>query len=226
MSAVTSPAAADRTAVISAALELFHEQGFEATSVDQIARAAAVSRSTFFRQFGGKEDVVFADHEVLLDEVRTLLDETPHDDPFTAVCEAAAHVFRHFAADPVVARRRYEIVRRVPALREREIVTVFRYERIFDEHLRRALPGIDPVDAVGFSALVTAVHNHVLRRLLRGEDVSPDVLRAALAAAADRFGVGPGAAPESDEVVVAVFPRRMPRAEVARRLRARLDDAR
>lgn len=223
MSAVASPAADDRTAVISAALELFHEQGFEATSVDQIARAAAISRSTFFRQFGGKEDVVFADHEVLLGQVRALLDDGRHDDPFAAVCEAAEHVFAHFAADPVVARRRYEIVRRVPALREREIVTVFRYERIFDDYLRRRLPGIDPVDAVGFSALVTAVHNHVLRRLLRGEDVAVDVLRTALATAADRFGVGPGARSDGDDVVVAVFPKRMPRAEVARRLGEALD---
>ena len=228
MSTVASPAAADRTAVISAALELFHEQGFEATSVDQIAKAAAISRSTFFRQFGGKEDVVFADHEVLLDEVRALLEASPRDDPFTAVCQAAEHVFRHFCADPVVARRRYEIVRRVPALREREIVTVFRYERIFDDHLRRSLPGVDPVGAVGFSALVTAVHNHVLRRLLRGEDVALDVLRSALSTAADRYGVGAAADSVRDseqDVVVAVFPRSMPTAELARRLRARLDEA-
>ena len=126
-----------------------------------------MSRSTFFRQFGGKEDVVFADHEVLLDELREWL-RSGHADPWVAVCEASERVFRHFAADPEVARLRYQIVRQVPALREREIVTVFRYERLFDEYLRAQLPGIDPLDAVGFAALVTAVHNHVLRRLLRG----------------------------------------------------------
>ena len=222
--AASSPAS-DRTAVISAALELFHEQGFEATSVDQIAKAAAISRSTFFRQFGGKEDVVFADHEVLLDEVRALLERSGHDDPFAAVCAAAEHVFGHFAADPAVARRRYAVVRGVPALRDREIVTVFRYERMFDEFLRRSLPGIDPVDAVGFSALVTAVHNHVLRRLLRGEDVSPEILRDALGVVCARFGVGTAADGDRD-VVVAVFPRSMPTAELARRLRVRLDEAR
>ena len=56
--------------------------------------------------------------------------------PWAAVCEASERVFRHFAHDPEVARRRYQIVRQVPALREREIVTVFRYERLFDEYLR------------------------------------------------------------------------------------------
>ncbi|MFT4230502.1 MAG: helix-turn-helix domain-containing protein [Microbacterium sp.] len=221
MSVAASPAAAERTAVVSAALELFHEQGFEATSVDQIARAAKVSRSTFFRQFGGKEDVVFADHEVLFAEVRAYLD-AGHDDPWRAICEASERVYRHFAADPEVARLRYQVVREVPALREREIVTVFRYERIFDDYLRRSLPGLDPLDAVGFAALVTAVHNHVLRRLLRGEDVPAATLRAALETVCARFGVGDADAGAQD-VVVAVFPRAMPKAELARRLRAQLD---
>ena len=47
-----------RSAVVAAALELFQAQGYDQTSVEQIARAAGVSRSTFFRQFGGKDDVV------------------------------------------------------------------------------------------------------------------------------------------------------------------------
>ncbi|MBN8897917.1 MAG: hypothetical protein J0H35_06980, partial [Rhodospirillales bacterium] len=42
----------------------------------------------------------------------------------------------------------------------------------------------------GFAALVTAVHNHVLRRLLRGEDVHPDVLRSALLVNARISAVG------------------------------------
>ncbi len=222
MSDTPSPSAA-RTDVVAAALELFEGQGFEATSVEQIAQAAGVSRSTFFRQFGGKEDVVFADHEVLLDELRQWLAKG-HPDPWLAVCQASEHVFRHFAADPEVARRRYRVVRNVPALREREIVTVFRYERLFDEYLRSSVPGLDPLDAVGFAALVTAVHNHVLRRLLRGSRVRPAVLRAAFDDVLRRYGVHPdGAGAAEDDVVVAVFPRRMPPAEVTRRLRERLD---
>lgn len=223
--AASAPHAA-RSAVVAAALELFAEQGFDQTSVEQIARAAGVSRSTFFRQFGGKEDVVFTDHELLLDRLRLFLAQ-PHEDPWAAVCEASVLVYTHFAADPELARRRYAVVRGVPALREREIVTVFRYERLFDEYLRASLPGLDPLDAVGFSALVTAVHNHVLRRLLRGPKKVPvSVLRTALDDARRRFGVLPddARAPGRDDVVVAVFPRGMPTAEVARRLREHLDD--
>jgi len=213
-----------RTGVVAAALELFASQGFDQTSVEQIAKAAGVSRSTFFRQFGGKEDVVFADHEVLLDQLRTFLAEG-HDDPWRAVCAASESVFAHFAHDPELARRRYQIVRQVPVLREREIITVFRYERLFDDYLRNSLPGIDPLDAVGFSALVTAVHNHVLRQLLRGKKKVPlSTLQTALADVRRRYGVPSDAVSEApDDVVVAVFPRSMPIAEVTRRLRSQLD---
>ncbi|WP_029146065.1 TetR/AcrR family transcriptional regulator [Microbacterium luticocti] len=217
-----------RTVVMAAALDLFDRQGFEATSVEQIAQAAGVSRSTFFRQFGGKDDVVFADHELLLEMLRDYL-ARPHANPWVAVRDASIEVFRHFAADPDLARRRYAVVRQVPALREREIVTVFRYERLFDEYLREALPGLDPVDAVSFAAMVTAIHNHVLRRLIRGSQrVRTSVLRAALDEAMRRFGVldEDASAPASaDDVVVAVFPRRMPAAEVARRLQQELPRA-
>lgn len=208
---------------MAAALDLFARQGFDQTSVEQIAQAAGVSRSTFFRQFGGKDDVVFADHELLLAQVRDFLAGT-HDDPWDAVCEASLLVYSHFAADPELARRRYTVVRGVPALRDREIVTVFRYERLFDEYLRAAIPGLDPLDAVGFSAVVTAVHNHVLRQLLRGSKRVPaSVLRGALDDARRRFGVHPDAEAAPDDLVVAAFPRTMPRAEIARRLAARLD---
>ena len=212
--------------VAAAALELFAAHGFDQTSVEQIAQAAGVSRSTFFRQFGGKDDVVFADHELLLAQSRDFLAQ-PHENPWTAVCEASVLVFTHFSADPDLARRRYAVVRQVPALREREIVTVFRYERLFDEYLRASLPGLDPLDAVGFAALVTAVHNHVLRQLLRGPKRVPvSVLRRALDDAMRRFGVHPdgsGRDAGADDLVVAVFPRTMPTAEVARRLGQRLD---
>ena len=49
-----------RTHLADAAVELFSERGYEATSVDDIADAAGVSLRTFFRYFGGKDDVLFA----------------------------------------------------------------------------------------------------------------------------------------------------------------------
>jgi|ERR1700729_4227988 AcrR family transcriptional regulator len=50
-----------RATIRAEALRLFREQGYHATTVEQIAAAAEVSPSTFFRYFPTKEDVVLQD---------------------------------------------------------------------------------------------------------------------------------------------------------------------
>ena len=50
-----------RAAIQEQALRLFRDQGYERTTVEQIAEAAEVSPSTFFRYFPTKEDVALYD---------------------------------------------------------------------------------------------------------------------------------------------------------------------
>jgi AcrR family transcriptional regulator len=47
-----------RAELVSAGMRLFAEQGFDATTVDEVAEAAGVSRRTLFRYFGSKGDIV------------------------------------------------------------------------------------------------------------------------------------------------------------------------
>jgi AcrR family transcriptional regulator len=62
-----------RVELTRAAVELFQQQGFDATTVEQIAARAETSPSTFFRYFGTKEDVLFGDTPERLATLRTEL---------------------------------------------------------------------------------------------------------------------------------------------------------
>lgn len=199
------------------ALRLYAERGYEATTVDDIAEAAGISRRTFFRQFRSKEDVVFADHEEQLARAQAYLDAA-QGDPWDAVREAVVGIFERFTETRELAARRYRVVRQASALRDREIVTVFRYERLFTDYLRERLPETPDLALIQFSAAVTATHNYLLRRMVRGRsEASVADLRAAVRA------IAPGTANgESSDMVVAVFPRDMSAREVADLLTDRL----
>ena len=162
-----------------AAIGLLARQGYDATSVDDLADAAGMSRSTFFRKFGSKEDVVFADHERILRQVTDHLAETIQE-PLAAVEDAALLVFNHHLRNQETSRARYELMQAVPALRDRELVTSYRYERAFVQHLLDRLPDIEHREykAVSFAAAAVAVHNAFLRGWLRTAPSSTEAVTA------------------------------------------------
>ncbi|WEO92790.1 helix-turn-helix domain-containing protein [Streptomyces sp. FXJ1.172] len=57
------PGAAER--LVAAAVDLFTEQGYDATTVTQIAERAGVTKSTFFRYFSDKRELLVAGQETL-----------------------------------------------------------------------------------------------------------------------------------------------------------------
>lgn len=69
-----------RDEVSAVAFRLFTVQGFENTTVDQIATEAGLSRASFFRYFGTKEDVVLGNIEELGHEVAAALSARPADE--------------------------------------------------------------------------------------------------------------------------------------------------
>lgn len=84
-----------------AALALFRKDGFTATSVDRIAAAAGVSRTTFFRYFPSKEAVVFAEQDRAAERFFTLLRERPaEENGLRAFEEALVVIARATEADP------------------------------------------------------------------------------------------------------------------------------
>ncbi|SEN03554.1 TetR family transcriptional regulator [Nonomuraea pusilla] len=125
-----------RRELMSAAISLSLTTGFDETTVDEIARAAGVARRTFFRHFRTKEDAIFPDHDECLERVVAFLDAaSPLRPPLLVIAEAAGIVLDMYVEDPDTAVKRYELTRRVPALREREIAATSRYQRAFTRYL-------------------------------------------------------------------------------------------
>jgi AcrR family transcriptional regulator len=168
----TSP----RDRLAEAAFALFDERGYEQATIDDITERAGVGRTTFFRHYRSKEDVIFPDHDRMLEQIGERLRTAGQGTALAAVSDAVRLVLLHYLDEGDLARRRYALTSSVPALRDREIATVARYQRLFREfiagsmHAERA-----PLRAELMAASVVAAHNHVLRRWLRGE--SPDPLR-------------------------------------------------
>ena len=176
-----------------AALRLLLQRGFDTTSVDDLAAAAGLSRSTFFRRFHSKEGMVFADQEERLAAASLALKVHADDGPH-ALIPAALSVFDHHTAHPDLAEVRWDLLHEVPALRDRELVTTHRFERLFRDfllndspvpeglgpHARGPIPDSTRTWAVGLAASTVAVHNDHLRAWTREPD---DAVRGALKAA-------------------------------------------
>ncbi|MFE3093325.1 TetR family transcriptional regulator [Streptomyces sp. NPDC059248] len=189
-----------RRELATAAMELFATKGYEATTVDEIAAAAGVARRTFFRHFRSKEEAIFPDHDDTLVRAEAVLNAAPpHEHPLDTVCRGIKEVMRMYASSPAVSVERYRLTREVPTLREREIASVARYERLFTRYLLGHFDERDHHDGnddpllaeVAASAVVTA-HNHVLRRWLRagGQGDVEAQLDHAFAIVRDTFGTG------------------------------------
>lgn len=222
-----------RRALTRAAIDLFLERGYDATTVDDIAAAADVGRRTFFRYFRSKEDAIFPNHDELLHDIERKLAETDERrDPLDAVCEAVRLVLDFYLEDPELSLKRYALTRTVMSLRDKEVASVDRYQRVFTRYLRsRFHAGGDPLAdlrAPIAGAAVAAAHNHVLRQWLRSDGAvdAHALADQAFAMVADAYSPGTAhdttAGEPGKETVVAVLHTSMPPAEVARRINASL----
>ena len=118
--------------IAEAALDLFERDGFDATTVDQIAAAAAVSPATFFRYFASKEDVLFLDEEAsaaeLVDRVRARADRSTES---VAALAKPVVAFAKAMLTPQTpnSRRLTKLVMTTPSLAPRSLRIRLRWER-------------------------------------------------------------------------------------------------
>lgn len=189
-----------------AAVRYLAEHGYETTTAGELADAIGMSRSTFFRRFGSKEDVIFADHDVALAHLQELLTHTDLA-PSESITRGAVGVMHRLIRDEHAAKQRSDLLKQNPTLRERELVITHRYERVFAEYLTRvAAPGTPDWAPIALAAGLVSVHNAALRRWLRQSDPRAlGALERDLTELTTRFTPWFGGEQRSARVVVAAF---------------------
>ncbi|MGW4543433.1 TetR family transcriptional regulator [Streptomyces chartreusis] len=186
-----------RNSLLRTALELFTSQGYEHTTVDDIAAAVDVSQRTFFRYFAGKEEAALALQDMtvahFLDGVRA---RPPHEPPMEALRQAVLEGWDTLndvieAVAPVeLYLRMYQVVESTPVL----LAAHLRRSVEIEEAIALILAereGVDP-DTDPRPRLAVAVFGGVMRLTERqwstGEDFSLDAMRALTVSYLEQIG--------------------------------------
>jgi AcrR family transcriptional regulator len=129
------------------AQRMFRERGFDQVTVAEIASSADVSVKTLFVYFASKEDLVFADENVLLDQIRERLTSRPAGTSLAAAVRRLAHDLVDCGtgddADGIGAFA--DLIGDNPALHSRLQLMWERYEQVLSEIIA-AETGTEPLD--------------------------------------------------------------------------------
>jgi AcrR family transcriptional regulator len=171
-----------RARIIEAAQELFHERGFDGVSVGDIAERAEVGRTTFFRHFVDKQEVVFAKEQELLKAIdaTSQADDIPAARSATEAIEQLRPVLlaicSQAAADPEGYTRHFQLIEQRPELRARDAVKV---QEIADK-LGDLLIGRGSDEATArFAAHIAVACYQTVKRLGNDPHTLVDEIRAA-----------------------------------------------
>ena len=180
-----------RRAIRAAAFRRFAEQGYEATTVDQIAADAEVSPSTFFRYFPTKEDLVISDDYDPLMEAA--FRARPRDEPLVESIRQAMiePLSRILAAERDDVLLRMKLYREVPAIRARALVGQQESATMMCGLLAERTG--ESADSLRLRAVVSAILAASGEAVLYwsergGEDDMAEVLSSAISALGDAFG--------------------------------------
>jgi AcrR family transcriptional regulator len=155
-----------------AALALYGERGYEATTVAEIAERAGLTKRTFFRYFADKREVLFWGSELLEQQMVAAIEAAPA--PVTAVgligaaLDAAAVRFEEVRE---FARPRHRIISSSPELQERELIKAASLAAAMARALRAR--GIDGTAATLAAQLGTSVMHVAFEQWVTDPDKAP-----------------------------------------------------
>ncbi|WP_052488659.1 TetR family transcriptional regulator [Streptomyces sp. 150FB] len=176
-----------RDALLRVALELFATQGYERTTVDEIADAVEVSQRTFFRYFASKEEVAFYVVQMIEGKfVEALRERPPAESPLQAMRKAVTSAWDSIgeAIEAVIPlelhMRTYQMIESTPALLATHLRRSAELEKEVSE-LIACREGLD-VDADPRPRVAVAAFSGVMRVTEqlwgRGPDASIEAIRA------------------------------------------------
>ena len=116
------------------ALRLFTDQGFDSTTIEQIAAEAGVSKRTFFRYFSSKAGVLWSEFDSEVDTIRAALAEVPATVPMMDAIRRAVVTANHYGPQDVPELRiRMNLISSVPALQSSTAVHYDAWERAISD---------------------------------------------------------------------------------------------
>ena len=172
--------------IVKAADELFYAHGFDNVSVSDIAARADVGRTTFFRYFGDKPEVVFAKEQEMLDAIAGSVEQGSAGIPRTAseaveqLCPIVLGLCEQATVDPEGYAHHSQLLEQHLELRARDALKM---QQIADK-LSEVLTGRGTDETIAeFAAQVALACYQAARRRAQSPRALTDETRAAFAQA-------------------------------------------
>lgn len=158
------PSATDHAAIERAAFSLFEDQGFDETTMEQIAEAVGVGRRTLFRYFPSKNDIPWGQFDESLRHFREQFEAVRGDVPLAEAVHRCVIAFNDFEeASMPQHRMRMHLILTTPALQAHSALRYESWRAVISEFVGRRLDL--PADAavprlVGHVSLALAVASY------------------------------------------------------------------
>lgn len=141
-------------------MRLFVEQGYAATSLTQIARAAGLSRTSLFSYFPAKRDLLWEDHDAAVGRIRGALEAARAEHVIDVLVVGMLAVATYDVADHDAFAIRWQIVHDDVELRSFAAVRSDELLKLFVDAAVQKAPGVDEVlvDSVARALMAVASH--------------------------------------------------------------------
>ena len=145
-----------RERIVAAGLNLFIENGYEATTLDMIAEAAGISRRTFFHYFKSKDDILLArDGSNFPQALRTaMLAQSPDQTPLAAARDCFLGLAsRYETRQSVIVDR---LLRSTEALRARKSALFVEVEQTLFDAMSEIWPAPEQREGLRLAAMIAS----------------------------------------------------------------------